>query len=74
MTTFVIWPHAIDGDFRPAYAEIVQELVQEQPLDNGTHYMLGSSRITPEQCSTIQALFADVEFTETDPAWESDEI
>lgn len=70
MTTFVVWPHTIDTTFRPAYAEIVQETVQDNPRNNGTHYLIGSSRITPLHIDTLRASFPDAEFLDEHPEWE----
>lgn len=73
MTIFVTWPQEIDDKFRSYYAELVQELIEDKPLNKGTHFFIGSSRITKEHIKVLSAAFPDLEFNEEQPAW-ADEV
>lgn len=61
MNKFIAWPLAIDATFRPAYFQIVGELVQEIPtLISENVNIVGSSRITVEQCNELKEMFVEV--------------
>lgn len=55
MTTYIIWDKENDDSFRPAYLALSGEKIQDRPQENAaqTHYMVGSSRVTPEQAATM---------------------
>jgi len=69
MTVFIVWPHEIDADFREAYFSVVNEYVQESPQDNGTHFLIGSGRVTQEHIEHLSVLFPVVEFLDESPNW-----
>ena len=71
MTTFVTWPVEIDADFRPVYADITQEQIEDEPRMNaeGTHYIAGSSRINGVQIEALGNQFPTVSFGQNIPDW-----
>lgn len=60
MTVYIIWPHSIDEMFRDRYGEVVGESIQDIPKNNGTHFMIGSSRCTHNQALQLIGEFAGV--------------
>lgn len=57
MTTFIAWGHDIDAAFRARYLEITGEAVQDFPENSGTHYLIGSSRVTQEHMDILHEEF-----------------
>lgn len=56
MSKFIMWPKTIDTEFRAAYLLEVGEKIQDTPLESndGLSYMIGSSRATDGQVTTIK--------------------
>lgn len=71
MTTFVTWPVEIDAAFRAAYADTVQEAIEDSPRMNaeGTHYIAGSSRIDGVRIGALGIQFPTVSFGQDIPDW-----
>lgn len=57
MTTYIRWPKSIDADFRAKYLAATGEKIQNRPMESedGTEYMVGSSRIIEGQKNTLKA-------------------
>lgn len=58
--------------FKARYLEVTGERIQSRPLENaqGTHYMVGSSRITQAQAAQLASEFPMVTITNNWPvAW-----
>ena len=68
MTIYIKWPRSIDKDFRTAYAQIVQETIQDTPITKGEIYVVGSGRITQEHIKIISQSFPDVQFIKGEDA------
>lgn len=73
MSIYISWPVEIDAAFRPAYAEVVQELIQDDPRTNGAVFLVGSSRINQGHINTLLAAFPAAEFNSEQPEW-ADEV
>ena len=67
MTIFIIWKHSDDALFRQEYFKTVAEYIQDYPRNNGEEYMIGSSRISGDQISTLSELFPTAVFCEDIP-------
>lgn len=65
--TFIIWPKAVDAEFRAAYESEVGEAIQPDPIENDTHYLIGSSRVTTDQLEALGAQFDGVMSSQTWP-------
>lgn len=67
MTTYIIWPHDDDAALRAVYEDVVGEALQSEPQNNGTHYIVGSTRITEEHKSILLGHTPSIEFSDTSP-------
>lgn len=65
---YVIWPKTIDEAFRPAYAAIVAEGIQDQPHETATHFMVGTSRMDSAMAYELKGQFPDIVYSEDFPA------
>jgi hypothetical protein len=65
--TFMSWPHEDDAELRLVYEEVVAEEVEPEPRDNGTRYLLGSSRIELAHKAAIVFAVPSVVFYEDEP-------
>lgn len=71
MTIYVVWPKAIDADFRAFYPTVATggETIQEQPFENATHFMVGTTRLGSQGVMALVAEFGDdVTFPEGYPS------
>ncbi len=53
MTLFIVWSVEHNAQVRQDYEAAVGEVLQDEPITNGTQFVVGSSRATPEQLDTI---------------------
>ncbi|MGR3179848.1 MAG: hypothetical protein ACUZ8E_17550 [Candidatus Anammoxibacter sp.] len=76
MTIFIKMPimnqsnpnYTLDG-FKARYLELTNESIQTEPLENeqGTHYLVGSSRITQEVADQLKDEFPMITFIDEIP-------
>ncbi len=57
----IVWDKIGDSKFRDEYFLEVNEKIQTNPLENkeGTHYLIGSSRITEESAITLGVYYGN---------------
>lgn len=55
MTLFISWPVSQDAEFRAAYEAQTGEAVQENPITDGTHYLIGTSRAFESDIDALRA-------------------
>ncbi len=72
MTNYIKFPTAPNIDlnqFRADYLSITGEKIQENPLENeqGTYWLVGSSRIGKAEFNQIKALYPSVTMTDKVP-------
>lgn len=67
MITFMIWPHEDDAALRAAYLPIVGETIEDEPRNNGTHFLIGSSRLNSSHFSAITAAVPSTVFYSAEP-------
>lgn len=69
MTTYIQIPQT-EITFATRYLELTGETVQTTPLENmaQTHYLVGSSRVTQEQITTLEIEFPDIITTNEFPS------
>ena len=72
MTTYITWLKTGNDTFRASYLAAVGEDLGESPASDATHYIAGSSRITPAQITALQSDYPQAGFSATMPAgaWE----
>ena len=68
MITFMTWPHGDDSAMRAAYLPIVGETIEDEPRNNGTHYLIGSSRLNSGHFDAIAAAVASAAFYTSEPS------
>lgn len=64
-TTFIRWPKVVDVQFRRDYLAETGEAIQTNPVDDGDHFWVGSSRITQAQVDKILSSYATVKTGKT---------
>lgn len=63
--TFIYWPKAVDTAFRAYYLDETGEFIQNNPIDDGTAYWVGSSRINQTQVNNILLSYGAVKTGKT---------
>lgn len=55
MTTYIIWNKSYDAAFQAVYLDVTGESIQGNPQENDaqSHFVVGSSRITPAQMDVL---------------------
>lgn len=59
-TLWISWAKQDDESFRARYAQLTEEYVQEQPAENETRYMVGSSRLSESAAQMLAVEFESV--------------
>ncbi len=72
---YIIWKKENDKAFSEDYFNEVGEQIQALPQENaeGTHYVVGSSRVTVDHVLTLKESF-DIFGGENKPEWWNDKI
>lgn len=65
MTTYIRWPKTVDASFRAAYLAETGEAIQKDPIDDGDHFWVGSSRITQAHVDKIVLSYTAVKTGKT---------
>lgn len=54
MTDYISWLKTNDAAFRADYFEKTGEKIQDDPIDAGTHWQVGSTRLTPDMITELK--------------------